>query len=73
LCTWRLVGVVFWEAHLGFEVSSIVQGVWVDDDQGDGPVVEIFLIAELHTSSVNFSRFFRKGMTDLDLHPFLFG
>lgn len=48
--TWRLVGVVFWEAHLGFEVSSIVQGVWVDDDQGDGPVVEVFLIAELRTS-----------------------
>jgi hypothetical protein len=50
LRTWRLVGVVFWEAHLGLEVSSIVQGVWVDDDQGDGPVVEVFLIAELHTS-----------------------
>lgn len=71
--TWRLVGVVCWEAHLSFEVSAIVQRVWVDDDQGDSPVVEVFLIAELSYKSVNLSKTLPKGMNDLDLHPFLLG
>lgn len=31
----RVVGGKF---HMGEEVTAIVEGVWVDDDEGDGPV-----------------------------------
>jgi hypothetical protein len=71
--TWWLVGVVFWEVHPSLEVSTVVQGVWVDDDQGDGPVVQIFIIAELCNRQQATRGHILARMTDFDLYPFLFG
>ncbi len=34
----RGVGVVGGEFHVGEEVAAVVEGVRVDDDEGDGPV-----------------------------------
>lgn len=33
----RRVWVVGGEGHFGFEVAAVVEGVWVDDYEGDGP------------------------------------
>ena len=40
----RGVGVVLGEVHLGFEVSAVVQGIGVDDDESNVPVEDIIVV-----------------------------
>lgn len=40
----RGVGVVLREVHLGFEVATVVERVWVDDDEGDVPVEDVIFV-----------------------------
>lgn len=42
--TRRRIGVVLWELHRRFEVAAVVEGVWVEDDQADGPVENVFFV-----------------------------
>ena len=47
LLTWRHEGIVMRELHLGFEISSIVEGIWVENHQSDVPLKDVFVF-ELH-------------------------
>ena len=38
------VGVVGGEGHFGFEVAAVVEGVGVDDYEGDIPVEYVFVV-----------------------------
>lgn len=40
----RGVWVVVGELHVGEEVAAVVEGVWVDDYDGDGPVHDVFVL-----------------------------
>ncbi len=40
----RGVGVVWGEVHLGFEVAAVIEGIGVDDDEGDVPVENVVLV-----------------------------
>ncbi len=40
----RVVRVVAWEVHLGFEVAAVVKGVRVDDDESDVPVEDVIIV-----------------------------
>lgn len=40
----RGVRVVLREVHLGFEVAAVVEGVRVDDNEGDVPVEDVVFI-----------------------------
>lgn len=46
--TWRRVRVVIGERHLRLEVSAVVSGVWIQDDEGTDPLHDV-LIDELIT------------------------
>jgi hypothetical protein len=48
--TRRLVRVFFGEGHLCFEIAAIVEGVRVDDDQGEIPLVHVLFIQLLHSA-----------------------
>lgn len=40
----RGIRVVVGEAHLGFEVATVVEGIRVDDDEGDVPVEDVIIM-----------------------------
>ncbi len=40
----RVVRVVAWEVHLGFEVAAVIKGVRVDDDESDVPVEDVVVV-----------------------------
>ncbi len=40
----RGVGVVWGEVHFGFEVAAVIEGIGVDDDEGDVPVENVVLV-----------------------------
>lgn len=40
----RGIGVVLREIHLGLEIATIVEGIRVDDDEGDVPVEDVVLV-----------------------------
>ena len=41
---WRGVGVIGGEGHFGFEVAAVVEGVGVDDYQGDVPFEDVVVV-----------------------------
>ena len=40
----RGVGVVLGEVHLGFEISAVIEGVRVDDDESNVPVEDVIVV-----------------------------
>ena len=40
----RVVRVVAWEVHLGFEVAAVIEGIGVDDDESDVPVEDVIIV-----------------------------
>ena len=40
----RGVGVVLGEVHLGFEISAVVEGIGVDDDESNVPVEDVIVV-----------------------------
>ena len=40
----RSVWVILGEIHLGFEVATVVEGIRVDDDEGDVPVEDVIIV-----------------------------
>lgn len=40
----RGVGVVVGEIHLGFEVTAVIKGIGVDDNESDVPVENIIIV-----------------------------
>ena len=62
------VGVVFGEFHAGEEVAAIVEGVGVNDDEGDGPVEDVVLVElqeEKHKVSLTGVRKSRYGWGEI--------
>lgn len=71
----RGVGVVGGEVHGGEEVAAVVEGVRVDDYEGDGPVeyVVVFELFDGEVVSFVVTRKEESGrlMIYLDVNPFL--
>ena len=40
----RVVGVVWREGHLGFEVAAVIEGIGVNDNEGDIPVKDVIIV-----------------------------
>ena len=40
----RGVRIVLREVHLGFEVATVVEGIWVDDDESDVPIEDVIVV-----------------------------
>ena len=38
------VGVVLGESHFGFEVAAVIEGIGIDDDEGNVPVEDIIIV-----------------------------
>ena len=47
----RSVGIIVGKVHLGFEVTTVVERIRVDDDESDVPVEDV-IIVELQRKSV---------------------
>ena len=50
MLTWRCIWIIFWKVHDGLEVSSIVERVRVQNDEGNTPSIYVILI-QLQTVS----------------------
>ena len=42
--TWGRVRVLLWKRHLSLEIPSIVERVWIDDDESDIPVEDVVVV-----------------------------
>ena len=42
--TWRRVRVLLWKRHLSLEIPSIVERVWIDNDESDMPVKDVVVV-----------------------------
>ena len=64
------VRVVGGKLHVGKEVTAIIEGVGVDDDEGDGPV-EYVVVLQLSESSQHRSLPVSLRLTYFNVDPFL--
>ena len=69
--TWWRVGVILGEAHLCFEVSSIVERIGVHDNECDIPLKDVLMVKLLELLTEGNAKASARE-NDLHIHPFLF-
>ncbi len=52
MLTWWRVRIVLGKLHLPLKIASVVQRIWIDDQESDGPVKDV-VIVKLNGQSAN--------------------
>ena len=70
--TWRCVGVVLRKGHSSLEIAAVVDRILVEHNQGNVPLKDVVLVQLSQWLLISdLISFLGRGMTYLDVHPFL--